>query len=146
MKHQQRLKKSINRRSFLKNGLAAAGTGVVGAAMLSHVIPAFAQEDGPKERSGRLTPGDAAILRFLAAAEILETDLWQHYNELGGIQNNEVPGGSGNSVHTAALAKLEEDMDNTFTTTRKTNSHTRFSSTHISRPSTPTPSIPYAAQ
>lgn len=111
MKHQQSsAKKSVDRRSFLKNGLAATGAGVVGATVLSHSIPALAQEDGPEERSGRLTPGDAAILRFLAAAEILETDLWQQYNELGGIQDNEVPGGSGNSVYTAALAKLDEDM------------------------------------
>jgi hypothetical protein len=111
MKHQQgSSKKSVNRRSFLKNGLAAAGAGVVGAAVLSHGVPALAQEDGPEERSGRLTPGDAAILRFLAAAEILETDLWQQYNELGGIQDNEVPGGSGNSVYTAALAVLDSDM------------------------------------
>jgi len=32
--------------------------------------------------SGGLTAGDAAILRFLAAIEILESDLWQQYNEL----------------------------------------------------------------
>jgi hypothetical protein len=61
--------------------------------------------------SGGLTPGDAAILRFLAAAEILETDLWQQYNELGGIQDSEVPGGSGSSAYTAALGVLDADMD-----------------------------------
>ena len=54
-----------------------------------------------EERSGRLDRGDAAILRFLCAAEILETDLWQQYNELGGIQDKEVPGGSGNPLYTA---------------------------------------------
>ena len=59
---------------------------------------------------GRLTKGDAAILRFLAAAEILETDLWQQYNELAGIQDGEVPGGSGNPAYTEALAVLDEDM------------------------------------
>ena len=53
---------------------------------------------------GRLTRGDEAILRFLAAAEILETDLWQQYNELAGIQDAEVPGGSGNPAYTEALA------------------------------------------
>jgi hypothetical protein len=42
--------------------------------------------------TGGLTKGDAAILRFLAAAEILDTDLWQQYNELAGIQDSEVPG------------------------------------------------------
>ena len=55
--------------------------------------------------------GDAAILRFLAAAEILETDLWQQYNELAGIQDSEVPGGSGNPAYTEAVAVLDEDMN-----------------------------------
>jgi hypothetical protein len=102
-------KKAVNRRSFLKNGLAAASAGAVSAAVLSHGVSALAEQHR-EERSGRLTPGDAAILRFLAAAEILETDLWQQYNELGGIQDNEVPGGSGSSVYTQALAQLDTDM------------------------------------
>jgi hypothetical protein len=50
-------------------------------------------------------------LRFLAAAEILETDLWQQYNELGGIQDSEVPGGCVSPLYTAALKKLDADMD-----------------------------------
>src|SRR5262249_1216441 len=54
---------------------------------------------------------DAAILRFLAAAEIIETDLWQQYNELAGIQDNEVPGGSGNTAFTTAVKQLDMDMD-----------------------------------
>ena len=62
-------------------------------------------------KGGRLTKGDVAILQFLAAAEILEADLWQQYNELGGIQDSEVPGGSGNPAYTEALAVLDEDMD-----------------------------------
>src|SRR4029079_3570463 len=65
----------------------------------------------PAFASGDLTEGDAAILRFLAAAEIIETDIWQQYNELGGIQDREVPGGSGNPDYTEALAVLDEDMD-----------------------------------
>jgi hypothetical protein len=63
------------------------------------------------EASGGLTPGDAAILRFLAALETLETDLWQQYNELGGIQDSEVPGGSGSAPYTNALKQLDGDMD-----------------------------------
>jgi hypothetical protein len=59
---------------------------------------------------GSLSSGDAAILRFLAAAEILETDLWQQYNELCGIQDREVPGGTGNKAFTKAVAQLDEDM------------------------------------
>ncbi len=62
------------------------------------------------QASDGLTSGDAAILRFLAAAEILETDAWQQYNELGGIQDSEVPGGSGNAAYTAALSVLDSDM------------------------------------
>src|SRR5262249_35701317 len=57
------------------------------------------------------TPGDAAMLRFAAAAEILETDFWVQYNELGGVPNtSEVPGGSGNTPYTTALQKLDMDM------------------------------------
>src|SRR5262249_43517173 len=58
-----------------------------------------------------LSRGDAAILRFLAAAEIIESDLWQQYNELAGIQDSEVPGGTGNPAYTEAIKKLDEDMD-----------------------------------
>jgi hypothetical protein len=50
------------------------------------------------------------MLRFAAAAEILETDFWEQYNELGkDIQDKEVPGGSGNPAYTAALSKLDSD-------------------------------------
>jgi len=62
------------------------------------------------QASGGLTPKDAAILQFLAALEILETDAWQQYNELGGIQDSEVPGGSGSAAYTAALEVLDSDM------------------------------------
>ena len=103
------MKAAINRRSFVKNGLAAAGVATVGAGLLADSPSVLAQE-GPEEHSGRLTPGDAALLRFAAAAEILETDFWVQYNELGGIQDSEVPGGSGNPAYTAALAVLDADM------------------------------------
>lgn len=97
----------VNRRAFVRNGVLAAGT-ALGTGLLSPEPSVAKQED---EKSGKLTKGDAAILRFLAAAEILETDLWQQYNELGGIQDNEVPGGSGSPAYTEALAQLDEDMD-----------------------------------
>src|SRR5262249_24348042 len=63
------------------------------------------------DRRRRLNRGDAALLRFAAAAEILETDFWVQYNELGGIQDKEEPDGSGNPAYTEALAQLDEDMD-----------------------------------
>ena len=95
-------KSLISRRSFLGKSLAV-GAGTIGAGLLTSTRTA--------EASGGLTSGDAAILRFLAAAEIIETDLWQQYNELGGIQDDEVPGGTGNPAYTEALAVLDEDMD-----------------------------------
>jgi hypothetical protein len=103
---------SKNRRAFLKSGIVAAGAATVGAAMLDNGLSAFGKgHEVPEERSGSLSPGDAAILRFLAAAEILETDLWVQYNELGGIQDREVPGGSGSPPYVAALKVLDADMD-----------------------------------
>jgi hypothetical protein len=94
---------SISRRSFLQTGLAA-GAATVGAGVLGNGL-AFASDNGD------LTKGDVAILRFLSAAEILETDLWQQYNELGGIQDSEVPGGSGSAPYHDALSQLDGDMD-----------------------------------
>jgi len=100
------MKTAINRRSFVKSGLTA---GVATAGLLGNGSSVLA-EKGPEQHSGRLTPGDAALLRFAAAAEILETDFWVQYNELGGIQDSEVPGGSGNPAYTAALEVLDSDM------------------------------------
>jgi hypothetical protein len=95
-----------NRRLFLKNGALAAGVATVGAGALGNRFLAFGEE-----KSGRLPPGDAAILRFLAAAEIIETDLWEQYAELGGTQDNEVPNlTGGNAPYTAALTILDGDM------------------------------------
>ena len=62
------------------------------------------------EARGGLTTGDAALLRFPAALEILEADFWIQYNELGGVPDPEVPGGTGNAAYTAALAVLDSDM------------------------------------
>lgn len=91
-----------NRRSFLLTG-AAAGVGAIGAGrLLAHPSPASAE--------GGLTTGDVAILQFLAAAELLEADLWEQYNELGGIQDSECPGGSGNQAYTATLSVLDKDL------------------------------------
>ncbi len=104
-------KNRLNRRSFIKKGMLAAGGATVGAGLLADGSSFVAKgQEGREERSDTLTKGDAAILRFLAAAEILETDLWQQYNELGGVQDNEVPGGSGNVPYTAALQVLDDDM------------------------------------
>jgi Ferritin-like domain len=92
-------KNVISRRSFLGKSFAL-GAGTMGAGLLAETAKA----------SSEITSGDIAILRWLAAAEIIETDLWQQYNELGGIQDSEVPGGSGNEAFTEALEVLDEDM------------------------------------
>src|SRR5205823_3741273 len=96
-------KSSISRRSFLGKSLAVGAGTIGGAGLLTSIRTA--------EASGGLTPGDAALLRFAAAAEILETDFWVQYNELGGVQDSEVPGGSGNPAYHDALLQLDEDMD-----------------------------------
>ena len=93
------------RRSFLK-GLGIAGA-TLGAGTL-FANPAIVRAD---DHSGSLTKGDVAILQFLAAAEIIETDLWEQYTELGGTQDAEEHGVNGGSpLYMAALQILDGDM------------------------------------
>jgi Ferritin-like domain len=87
-----------NRRWFMKQSLAAIGTASAGNQLLA------------QSTSATLTRGDAALLRFAAAAEILESDFWVQYNELGGIQDSAVPGGTGSPAYTAALQVLDSDF------------------------------------
>lgn len=106
-RHESTTEQSTNRRTFLKKGAFAAGAVTAGAGLLGSGLPAFSEE-----RGGNLSRGDAAILRFLAAAEIIETDLWVQYSELGGFQGtSEVPGlTGGNALYTDALTILDGDM------------------------------------
>jgi hypothetical protein len=101
---QDGLQRSVSRRSFVKGGLTVAGAATMGPALLTSSSPLLAQ-------GGTLTTGDAALLRFAAAAEILETDFWVQYNELGGIPDPEVPGGTGNKTYTSKLKNLDSDFD-----------------------------------
>jgi hypothetical protein len=103
------MKAALDRRSFMKNGLTAAGVATAGAGLLASSSSLFA-EDTLDTSGGSLSKGDAALLRFAAAAEIIETDFWVQYNELAGVQDAEVPGGSGNPAYTAAVAVLDSDM------------------------------------
>src|SRR5689334_8193168 len=89
-----------SRRSFMRTGAAVTAAAALGTRLAEEVRGATHLE---------MTTGDAAILRFLAAAEIIETDLWQQYNELAGVQDFEVPGGSGNDPYQAALSVLDDD-------------------------------------
>jgi hypothetical protein len=79
-------RKAVNRRSFMK-GSMVAGAATMGAGILAGRLPAFAAT----ENSSSLTTGDIGILRFLAAAELIETDLWQQYAELGGLTPGQLP-------------------------------------------------------
>jgi hypothetical protein len=108
--------REIQRRSFLK-GLGVAGAALSAAPLLR--VNASADDGG-----GSLTKGDAAILRFVAAAEIIETDIWLQYNELAGIQDGEVTRlasklitgypsqvTGGNPDYTEDVKQFDEDMD-----------------------------------
>jgi hypothetical protein len=91
----------IRRRSFLQDlGIAAASSALLPAAGLLTAKQAQASE---LDHHGPLSRGDAAILRFLAAAELIESDLWTQYNELGGANG-------GNPAYIAALENLDGDM------------------------------------
>jgi hypothetical protein len=79
----------VRRRSFLH------GIGVAGAAMAGNRL---ARAD-----SRKLPKGDADILRLLAAAELIESDLWSQYAELGGVNG-------GNPAYMTALTNLDSDM------------------------------------
>ena len=106
----------VGRRSFLK------GVGVAGAAAL----PASALFTGEAfGRSTSVTDGDIAILRFLAAAEILETDLWEQYNELGGLHG-------GNPAYVAALSNIDSDAPAYISgNTRDERSHADFINAYL---------------
>jgi ferritin-like protein len=95
-------KQASNRRSFIKNGMLAAGAATAGVAMSGRDTTAFGQE----REDGGITKGDVAILQLLLAAEIIETDLWQQYRELGGV---EATGGPSQGYITA-LQQLDGDM------------------------------------
>src|SRR3984893_1773096 len=91
---QAQWRRVVGRRSFLKAVGLAGAAALPGSAL-------FASE--AMARSGAVTKGDVAILRFLAAAELIESDLWEQYNELGGVNG-------GNRAYMAALSNLDSDM------------------------------------
>jgi hypothetical protein len=103
-------KTAVSRRYFLGKSLAL-GAGTIGAGLLANASLAQISRPtpSPRPRPG-LPAGDAALLRFAAAAEILEADFWIQYNELGGVQDDEVPGGTGNEDYTDALEVIEDEM------------------------------------
>jgi hypothetical protein len=88
---------------MLRGGLV--GPGLMGAALLAGMPSTV------RANNNEATEGDIAILRFLAALEILESDLWEQYNELGGIRDSELTSGTGNKPYTDLLNNtIDGDM------------------------------------
>jgi hypothetical protein len=107
--HPYSISRSVDRRSFLKGGLLAGGA-AVGAGLLASGPLARAQAQ--TQESGALNAGDVAILRFLAAAELIESDLWTQYAELGGIGDLppiEVDPNEKLNPYQVALSNLDSD-------------------------------------
>jgi hypothetical protein len=103
------ISRPVDRRSFLKGGLLAGGA-AVGAGLLA--TGPLARAQAKRQESGPLNPGDIAILRFLAAAELIESDIWTQYAELGGIGTNppiEVDPGQTLNNYQVALSNLDSD-------------------------------------
>src|SRR5258705_8576171 len=96
----------VRRRSFLK------GLGMVGATLLPASALLMSEGKAQETRRSRgLTKGDADLLRFAAWAEVVESDLWTQYNELGGAtQPNDGPTNVGNPAYILALQNLDGDM------------------------------------
>ena len=90
----------LARRSFIRSLGIGAALLVPGTALLGATREALGQIVGETNPQAA-TAGDVAILRFLAAAELLEQDLWQQYTELA----------DGNPAYKDALAVLDEDMN-----------------------------------
>ncbi len=82
---ESRSKNGLKRRSFLK------GIGMAGAALTGGPLLAAAATKTAAQTTGIITSGDVAILRFVAAAELIEADLWQQYAELGGLTAGQLP-------------------------------------------------------
>ncbi len=107
--HPYSISRPVDRRSFLKGGLLAGGA-AVGAGLLA--TGPLARAQGQTQSSGSLNKGDIAILRFLAAAELIEADLWTQYAELGGIGINppiEVEPNQTLNNYQVALSNLDGD-------------------------------------
>jgi hypothetical protein len=106
--HPYSISRPVDRRSFLKGGLLAGGA-AVGAGLLTGPL---ARAQAQTQTGGALNKGDIAILRFLAAAELIESDLWTQYAELGGIGINspiEVDPTQTLNNYQVALSNLDSD-------------------------------------
>jgi hypothetical protein len=96
----------VGRRAFLRNA------GLAGAVALpaSGVLASTAVARRAHEADAAPTEGDFAILRFLCAAEIIESDLWEQYAGFGGQASTERPDDGRNAFYVSALQNLDGDM------------------------------------
>jgi hypothetical protein len=94
---QQHWQGVVKRRSFLK------GLGIAGATLSAGTLLGIKANAQARPATGKLSKGDAALLQFAAAVELIEADLWQQYNEVGGVKG-------GNAAYIAALSNLDGDM------------------------------------
>ena len=128
-----RWNRPVQRRSFLR------GVGMAGVAAL----PASALWASQASASTDLTDGDVAILQFLAAAELIESDLWIQYTELGGVPSDSesagVPTGGGNAPYVKALQNIDSDMGQYITdNTDDEVSHAAFLNAYLAAHGAPT--------
>ncbi len=111
---ESRWQRVVERRSFLK------GIGMAGAALSAGTLLASEGAAQTSSSTGKLSPGDVALLQFALWAELVESDLWRQYAELGGVGPS--GGGAvqaneefqqfigGNPAYTLALENLDGDM------------------------------------
>jgi hypothetical protein len=111
---ESRWQRVVERRSFLK------GIGMAGAALSAGTLLASEGSAQTSSSTGKLSTGDVALLQFALWAELVESDLWTQYAELGGVgpsgggavQANEEFQAfiGGNPAYTLALQNLDGDM------------------------------------
>jgi hypothetical protein len=125
-------RKTSSRRSFMKRSMIAGAVAGVGSGLLTHAEPAFAATSN----STPISKGDVAILRFLAAAELIESDLWQQYSELGGLTPGQLPVETApfTPMNTYQAAMMNLDPDGPQYITSNTNdeiSHAEFLNAYL---------------
>lgn len=89
---------TVNRRSFLRRASAVGTSGLIAGTLASLSGSTIAQAQTTDDFP--VTDGDIAILKFLAAAELVEDDLWQQYAELA----------VGNKKFAAALRRIDPSL------------------------------------
>ncbi len=96
----------VGRRSFLRQAGLASAVAVPSTA----IAASSASAQRGRRRGHGPTQGDFAILRFLCAAELIESDLWEQYAGFGGQASKERPNDGQNAFYIAALENLDGDM------------------------------------